>query len=127
MTHNASITKWTRENPLINLVTNWKFLLVFVFMSLGLATCSDTGLDNDPMDSDTGDGDSDADLAVANSYSQNVSILLNNGNGTFQTAINYLASKKPYSVFACDLNGDDYPDLAMPCDESTVSSRPASF
>jgi hypothetical protein len=34
------------------------------------------------------DGDGDEDLAVSNFDSDNVSILLNNGNGTFQAAVN---------------------------------------
>ncbi|MFZ5981885.1 MAG: FG-GAP-like repeat-containing protein, partial [Candidatus Zixiibacteriota bacterium] len=35
------------------------------------------------------DGDGDNDLAVANLDSENVSILLNNGDGTFAEAVNY--------------------------------------
>ncbi|HVP35405.1 MAG TPA: FG-GAP-like repeat-containing protein, partial [Terriglobales bacterium] len=35
------------------------------------------------------DGDGDEDLAVTNAGSNNVSILKNNGDGTFQTAVNY--------------------------------------
>ena len=34
-------------------------------------------------------GDGKADLAVANGDSNNVSVLLGNGNGTFQAAVNY--------------------------------------
>ncbi len=35
------------------------------------------------------DGDGDNDLAVANYYSDNVSVRLNNGDGTFQQPVNY--------------------------------------
>ena len=34
-------------------------------------------------------GDGKADLAVANHGSNNVSVLLGNGDGTFQAAVNY--------------------------------------
>ena len=34
-------------------------------------------------------GDGKADLAVANCLSNNVSVLLGNGDGTFQAAVNY--------------------------------------
>ncbi len=35
------------------------------------------------------DGDGDNDLAVANTNSNNISVLRNNGDGTFQAAVNY--------------------------------------
>ena len=59
------------------------------------------------------DGDSNSDLAVANYQSDNVSILLNNGDGTFQSAVNYGAGEYPWSVFASDLDGDSDNDLAV--------------
>ncbi len=64
------------------------------------------------------DGDGDNDLAVANGgsypdYSGTVSILLNNGDGTFQAAVNYGAGDNPHSVFAVDLDGDGDNDLAV--------------
>ena len=37
------------------------------------------------------------DLAVANFTSNNVSILLGNGNGTFQAAVNYAAGTSPFN------------------------------
>jgi len=59
------------------------------------------------------DAVSDDDLAVANNYSDNVSILLNNGDGTFQPAVNYAAGDGPSQVFSIDLDGDTYHDLAV--------------
>ena len=44
------------------------------------------------------------DLAIANHQSNNISILLNIGNGTFQSAVNYAADYGPYSVFSIDFN-----------------------
>jgi len=64
------------------------------------------------------DGDSDLDLAVANggvspSYDSSVSILKNNGDGTFQAKVDYPAGLEPASVFCADLDGDTDLDLAV--------------
>ena len=40
-------------------------------------------------------------------------MLLGNGDGTFQAAVNYGAGVGPSSVAIGDLNGDDNPDLAV--------------
>ena len=58
-------------------------------------------------------GDGRPDLAVANFNSGNVSVLLGNGNGTFQAAQNFTAGSYSYSVVAGDFNGDGRPDLAV--------------
>jgi hypothetical protein len=58
-------------------------------------------------------GDGKADLAVANAASSNVSVLLGNGNGTFQAAVNYAAGDDPDSVAVADFNGDGKADLAV--------------
>jgi hypothetical protein len=42
-----------------------------------------------------------------------VSVLLNQGNGTFAAAVNYAAGSSPRSVAAADLNADGRPDLAV--------------
>ena len=58
------------------------------------------------------------DLAVTNGGDANgkgmgVSILLGNGDGTFQSAVNYPAGSSPGSVVVADLNGDGFLDLAV--------------
>jgi len=58
-------------------------------------------------------GDGKPDLAVANVYSDNVNVLLGNGDGTFQAPVNYAAGSGPASVAVGDLNGDGKPDLAV--------------
>ncbi|MCH8837203.1 MAG: fibronectin type III domain-containing protein, partial [Candidatus Marinimicrobia bacterium] len=52
-------------------------------------------------------------LATANSGSNNVSVLLNNGNGTFTAKIDYAVGTGPFSVFSADLDGDGDLDLAV--------------
>src|SRR6516225_6414802 len=58
-------------------------------------------------------GDGILDLAVANEGSNNVSVLLGNGDGTFQAAVNYTAANEPFSVAVGDFNGDGIQDLAV--------------
>src|SRR5205814_9971811 len=65
-------------------------------------------------------GDGKPDLAVANKACPNCSpafggsftVLLGNGDGTFQSAVNYDAGTNPVSVAVGDFDGDGKPDLA---------------
>ena len=59
------------------------------------------------------DGDGDLDLATANRDSDNVAILLNNGDGTFAPPVPYDTGFFSVSVAIGDLNGDPFPDLAV--------------
>lgn len=66
-------------------------------------------------------GDKKLDLVTANN-SNTVSILLGNGDGTFQPVQNYKAGYSPASVAVGDFNGDGKPDLAVANrGDSTVS------
>src|SRR6185312_13445753 len=56
--------------------------------------------------------DGHLDLVVANSGSNNVSILLGNGAGSFGAAANYPVGTFPYTVITADFNGDGNLDLA---------------
>ncbi len=51
-------------------------------------------------------------MAVANSFPDTVSVLLNNGNGTFALPVKYVAGFDPRSVAIGDLDGDGDLDLA---------------
>jgi len=57
-------------------------------------------------------GDGKLDLVVSN-LSGTVSVLLGNGDGTFQTAQTFTAGTDIPSVSAVDLNGDTKPDLVI--------------
>ena len=58
-------------------------------------------------------GDGRTDLAIANSGSSDVSVLLGNGDGTFQPQVTYAVGIDPYALVAGDFNGDGRPDLAV--------------
>ncbi len=59
-------------------------------------------------------GDGKPDIAVLNSGSNNVSILLGNGDGTFQPAKNFdVGGADPTSMVVADLNRDGRPDLVV--------------
>ena len=53
------------------------------------------------------------DLAVSNSDSNTVSVLLGNGDGTFQAARTSVTGLDPQSLLAGDLNGDGKTDLVV--------------
>ncbi|CAF3502650.1 unnamed protein product [Rotaria socialis] len=59
--------------------------------------------------------DNKPDIIVANANSYSVSVLLNNGNGTFLTQITYTtgASSSPSSVAVVDVNSDNKPDIIV--------------
>jgi hypothetical protein len=57
-------------------------------------------------------GDGVPDLAVAD-YGGGVSVLLGNGDGSFQAPVSYLVGTASTSVAVADFNGDGIPDLAV--------------
>jgi len=58
------------------------------------------------------DGDGDIDLATANTDANSVSILLNNGDSTFDYDADYTVGDGPRSIVAADLDNDDDVDIA---------------
>ncbi len=68
-----------------------------------------------PQSMTTGDFNQDGflDLATVNSTSDDVSILLSNGNGTFRSAVSFGVGKIPMAVATKDLNQDDALDLVV--------------
>ena len=60
------------------------------------------------------DNDGYNDLAVLNSYDYDISVLLNNGDGTFAAPVDYsIGGATPYSICSADLNIDGYNDLVV--------------
>jgi hypothetical protein len=66
-------------------------------------------------------GDNIADLAVANYETENVSILLGNGDGTFGAAVNYPIGSNLFGLAVGDFNGDGKADLVTGNGNFTVS------
>jgi hypothetical protein len=58
-------------------------------------------------------GDLHPDIAVTNSYTGNVSVLINAGNGTFGAATPYAVGASPFAAAVGDLNGDGGNDLVV--------------
>jgi len=56
-------------------------------------------------------GDGNLDFAVSNQLNNSVSVLLGNGNGTFQTAKTFPAGIRPTSILVDDFNGDGKMDI----------------
>jgi hypothetical protein len=66
-------------------------------------------------------GDGFADLVVTNENANTVTVLLGNGNGTFQAGATYTVSNTVLGVAVGDFNGDGKPDLAVTNDDGVVS------
>jgi len=75
----------------------------------------DNPVGNSPLSMSAGDfnRDGNIDFAVANSGADTVSILLGDGNGFFQTAVDYAVHSVPHSVTIGDVNRDGKQDLVV--------------
>src|SRR5437870_1062741 len=83
--------------------------------SVNFAPAVNYGVGTVPFNVAVGDfnGDGKQDLATANSLgSNNVNVLLGNGDGTFQSPVTYGVGNVPTSVAVGDFNGDGRQDLA---------------
>ncbi len=58
-------------------------------------------------------GDGKDDLIIANSYSDSMSTMLGNGDGTFQAPQPFAVGVAPFNGVVADVNGDGKPDLVM--------------
>jgi len=95
----------------------WQFVCR-VDSGSGLFTHSDQYMLGDgPLDGVTGDfyRDDNLDVAFANYYSDEVSVLIGNGDGTFATAVNYPVGSEPTGICTgnFNFNVDPWLDLAV--------------
>ncbi|PYS72080.1 MAG: hypothetical protein DMF69_08600, partial [Acidobacteria bacterium] len=101
-----------------NVVANFKATpgIASQCSTVGFAANSTLAVGTNPSYVATGDlnGDGSLDLAVSNENTNNVSILLGAGNGTFNAPTNFPVGNRPQSVALGDLNGDGKLDLAVP-------------
>ena len=81
--------------------------------SLGFHPVVSYTASNSPVSIAVADFNNDGkqDLALTSESLGNVSVLLGNGNGTFQTAVSSTVGQGPRSVAVGDFNGDGNPDL----------------
>ncbi len=71
------------------------------------------GYDQDGIVAGDFNGDGHLDLAVANSGDNTVSVLMGNGDGTFQPQVTYRVGQAPQALVAGDFTGDGHLDLAV--------------
>jgi len=57
------------------------------------------------------DGDGDIDLVTANGSSDNISVLLNNGDGTFAAQRRFGVGDQPWALAIADIDGNTHPDI----------------
>jgi hypothetical protein len=91
-----------------------------VFFPIALSTViamsrTDYGVGSGPPAVSTGDlnGGGKLDLVLTNAYDNTISILLGNGDGTFQTQVTYAVGENPRDIAIADFNGDGKLDLAV--------------
>ena len=67
------------------------------------------------MTSSDFNSDGNLDLAIVNQTTNNVAVLLGNGNATFSLATGspFAVGKSPVAIASADLNADSHPDLAV--------------
>jgi hypothetical protein len=73
------------------------------------------GVGQNPLGVTVGDfnGDGKSDLATANEGSDNVSVLINSGNGTYLPAMNFSSGSDPVCISIGDFNGDGKLDIVV--------------
>ena len=105
-------------------VTSGFFWLAANSFAVEFSAASAYAVGSNPQTVVVGDfnGDGKLDLAVLNTASNNVSILLGNGDGTFQSAKTFPCGTNPSGILVGDFNGDGKLDLAVFMAGNTTTS-----
>lgn len=82
-------------------------------VALGISSGLATGTSPSSVATADFTGNGKLDVVVSNGGSNNISIFVGKGDGTFQAAVNYPAGTNPDSVTVGDFNGDSKLDLAV--------------
>ncbi|MEV4865391.1 FG-GAP repeat domain-containing protein [Streptomyces ossamyceticus] len=72
------------------------------------------------------DEDTNTDLAIANLEDGTASVLLGNGDGTFDAKVDYATDSAPLSIESADFDGDSAVDLVTANGTGTVSVLPGN-
>ena len=120
------IGRFTRVSERKKITLNKRFLIFFFFLLLSILFWFLTALNKEYVTSISypvryirfpedrvlvNDIPDRLDLTVANFWSHDVSVLLNEGDGTYAPAVSYWVGMNPHSAALGDLNGDERPDL----------------
>jgi hypothetical protein len=108
-------------------------ICILVLILAGKSFSQNNYLFNDPLlyDTDYGsiesaaedvNGDGHPDLIVLNYNGSNVSILFNNGDGTFQNQSIYSVMSHPQALTVADFNNDSFLDIVATCSDANVIS-----
>ena len=108
-------TGWIAVSNSANLTSNVIYFPVVPNTSSYTAIPLTAATGNTPVNLAEADfnGDDKLDLAVTNIGDNTVSILLGNGDGTFQAQQTYSTLSGPWGIAVGDLNGDGIPDLVV--------------
>jgi uncharacterized repeat protein (TIGR01451 family) len=80
-------------------------------LTMAASPATGSGLNNIYLADVNGDGK--ADLVTPNSAANTISVLLGNGDGTFQPKSDYAVGANPVAITIADFNQDGKPDLAV--------------
>jgi len=73
------------------------------------------------------DGDDDIDIAIVNSFTLNVSVLLNDGSGSYTTLPPIDIGVRLFGIDAADMTGDGIPDLVVGVNQGNTIDQQSMY